>query len=62
MNLDNFDQQIDPKIVDRGYNYFFDDHVDGPESIDTGVWMARVYGSYVYNVQIHTEPENSREI
>lgn len=62
MNLNNFEQQIDPKIVDRGYDYFLDDLVDGPELIDEGVWLAMVYGTESYRVEIHTDPENSRAI
>ncbi|MDR8389527.1 SWIM zinc finger family protein [Aliifodinibius sp. S!AR15-10] len=62
MNLNDFEQQIDPKIVDRGYNYFFDDLVDGPELIDEGVWLATVYGSENYRVEIQTDPQNSRAI
>ena len=62
MNLDNFEQQIDPKIVDRGYDYFLDDLVAGPELIEEGVWLAMVYGTESYRVEIHTDPGNSRAI
>jgi len=62
MNLDDFEQQIDPKIVDRGYDYFLDDLVDGPELIDEDVWLAMVYGTNSYSVEIHTNPDNSRAI
>lgn len=34
MNLKNFEEQIDSKIVDRGYSYFLDGLVDGPELIE----------------------------
>jgi len=62
MNLDNFEQQIDSKIVDRGYEYFLDDLVDGPEIIGEDVWLATVYGTNSYRVEIHTDPFNRREI
>ena len=62
MNLDNFEQQIDQKIVDRGYDYFLNDLVDGPALIDESVWLALVYGNESYRVEIHTDPGNSRAI
>ena len=62
MNLDDFEKQIDLKIVGRGYEYFLDDLVEGPEFLGDGVWLATVYGSESYRVEIHTDPENSRSI
>ena len=62
MNLNDFDENIDPKIVDRGYTYFLDELVNGPELIDDGVWLATVYGSDAYRVEIRTEPKNSDTI
>jgi len=62
MNLNDFEQQIDPKIVDRGFDYFLDDLVDGPELIEEGVWLATVYGSDSYRVEVHTDSQNSPTI
>ncbi|MDZ7694621.1 MAG: hypothetical protein U5K69_26460 [Balneolaceae bacterium] len=62
MNLNDFEQQIAPKIVDRGYRYFQDDRVDGPELIEEGLWLATVYGSESYRVEIRTDPQNSHTI
>ncbi len=62
MNLDDFEEQIEPVIVERGYEYFLDDLVDGPELINEGEWLARVYGSETYGVEIRTDPKDSRSI
>lgn len=62
MNLNDFEEQIDPKIIDRGYGYFLEDLVDGPELIEEGVRLAMVYGTESYRVEIHTDPEKSHVI
>lgn len=62
MNLDDFEQQIDSTIVDRGYSYFLNDLVGRLKKMSDSFWCARVEGTYFYNVEIYTDPENSREI
>ena len=62
MNLDNFEQQIDPKIVDRGYDYFMHGLVYNLENVSHGMWRAKVNGTVPYQVEIHVEDENDREI
>lgn len=62
MHLEDFQQHIDPIIVDRGFEYFFDDLVNGPELNSNGRWTATVYGTDRYRVQIQTDPENGGEI
>ncbi len=62
MNLDDFEEQIDPKIVERGYEYFLDDLVEGPSHVREGVWTAMVYGSESYRVEIYTDLQNNRSI
>jgi uncharacterized Zn finger protein len=62
MNLSNFDQHVDPTIMNRGYNYFLNDFVDRPQQTEQGIWRTKVYGTYPYHVEIHVNPENQDEI
>lgn len=62
MNLDDFEEQIDPKIVDRGYGYFIDDHVEKLELFEEGAWLATVRGTESYRVELHADPANSLAI
>lgn len=52
MNLNNFEQQIDSVILDRGMVYFMNGAVDDPEEIEPGRWFASVYGSDVYSAEV----------
>jgi uncharacterized Zn finger protein len=62
MNLYNFDQQVDPAIINRGHNYFLNDFADKPQQVKQGVWKAKVYGTHMYHVEITADPENHEEI
>ena len=52
MNLNNFEQEIDPIIVDRGVGYFRNGLVKELERVSQSKWTAVVSGSDLYNVEI----------
>jgi len=52
MNIDNFEEKIEPKIIDRGFSYFEQKAVDSFERIGEGEFVAAVYGSEQYSVLI----------
>jgi uncharacterized Zn finger protein len=54
MTLKDFESQIDAIIVDRGLDYFQEENVDNLEKVASGLWMAQVYGTETYSVEICT--------
>lgn len=62
MHLEDFHEHMDPTIVDRGYEYYFNGQVESPELTKEGKWSVTVYGTEAYKVQIQTDPENTRVI
>lgn len=54
MNLNNFAEHISPKIIERGYDYFVSECVDGLEKVAPGMWLAEVHGSEIYTVEVNT--------
>src|SRR3954464_11464313 len=52
LTLDNFDTQIDPVIVQRGENYYYDGNVISIEEIEDNTWDAEVEGTELYNVEV----------
>ena len=55
MNFKNFGKNIDPQILERGYNYFKNGNVISVDEADTGLWEAEVEGTELYNVTIRTD-------
>ncbi len=54
MTLKDFKEQIDDVILDRGLDYFQEENVDSLEKVASGLWMAQVYGTETYNVEVRT--------
>lgn len=52
MNLQNFQNQIDPNILKRGKDYFENKNVEYLEEIKKNHWVADVIGSEDYQVEI----------
>jgi hypothetical protein len=52
INLDNFDEVIDPVIVDRGQDYFERRRVGGLGQKKDGTWKAVVRGTESYHVEV----------
>lgn len=52
MNLKNFENQVEPKILDRGCSYYENDQVEDIEQIEEREFSATVLGSDEYTVLI----------
>lgn len=52
VTLENFEQQISPTIVNRGFNYFRGGNVQHLASADNKKWVAQVIGTTRYSVEI----------
>ena len=50
MKLHNFEAHIDPKILQRGFEYYDEEHVEKIEQIDKGEFTAKITGSQYYTV------------
>jgi len=50
--LSKFESVIDPVIVSRGEEYFYDEAVRGLKQLKDGEWVASVEGTEVYKVRI----------
>jgi len=50
LNLKNFEQLVESKIVDRGFHYYEYDQVTGVEQVDEREFCAEVVGSEEYTV------------
>ena len=55
IQLSNFEQQIDPTILKRGYEYFKNGYVTDVEDLGHGDYEATVEGSDTYTVSLHIE-------
>ena len=54
MTIKDFEKNISSDLLERGNNYFMDECVDNLDEIDSGLWMAQVYGTYTYTVEVRT--------
>lgn len=52
MNLQNFQQEISPLILQRGKEYFNEGAVSILEEDENGIWCAEVEGSEIYSVEV----------
>jgi uncharacterized Zn finger protein len=52
MTIDNFEKSIEPKILERGFEYYEQDYVERVEQIETGEFHAEVQGSELYEVYV----------
>ena len=55
IQLDNFEQQIDPAILKRGYEYFKKGYITDVDDLGDGDYEATVEGSETYTVRLHVE-------
>jgi uncharacterized Zn finger protein len=55
MDLNNFENYIDPKIVTRGYEYYENDYVTSVEEIKENVFVAKVTGTDRYTVEVELD-------
>jgi len=61
MNLNNFENHVEPVIVSRGRSYYHDHAVLDLEELQTGEWIAEVDGTAVYQVAISLNGKNIRD-
>ena len=54
MNLKDFEEHINPDIVERGYDYYENGLVSDLENTEPGLWIAYVFGSERYTVTVNT--------
>ena len=59
--MNDWKQLFKPHILERGYEYFFDDSVDCITK-NKGTYMATVHGSEGYHVQIKISKEKVKEM
>ena len=52
INLNNFEQLIDTRILERGFEYYENDLILSIEQIENGYWEAIVKGSEDYEVMV----------
>lgn len=52
MTIKDFDKNINSKILERGYDYFIDGSVSNLEEVDSNLWIADVYGTETYRVEV----------
>ncbi|MEL6718328.1 MAG: hypothetical protein AAFP82_06405, partial [Bacteroidota bacterium] len=54
MTLHNFEQYVERKILDRGFDYYEQDLVEEVEQLENGYFSAVILGSeeYVVNVRL----------
>ena len=57
MNLDNFEDIIEAKIVDRGFSYYEQDQITELEQVIRGEFCAIVIGTEEYSVYIKLNEE-----
>ncbi len=55
MDLNNFENYIDPKILARGYDYYENDYVTSVEEIKENVFVAKVVGTDQYTVEVELD-------
>ncbi len=54
MTIKDFEKNISSDLLDRGNNYFMEECVDNLDEVDSGLWMAQVYGTHTYTVEVRT--------
>ncbi len=59
LTLANFEQIIEPTILQRGRDYYAGGRIIDLEEFDTGYWLATVEGTITYKVAITIAPDGS---
>jgi len=55
MNLNDFEQHIEPTVLKRGRSYYKSGAVVSLAEVDGGVFQAEVQGSETYTVSVELE-------
>lgn len=59
MDLNNFENYIDPKILARGYDYYENEYVTSVEESKENVFVAKVEGTELYTVKVELDHESN---
>ena len=59
MRLDNFEKEIESKIVSRGHDYFLEGRVCEIKKIGKEIWQAEVEGSDYENYEIEIKVKDN---
>lgn len=57
ITLDNFEQIIDHRILERGFEYYKNDAILTIEQVDHGLWEAIISGNQKYDVSINIKDQ-----
>lgn len=57
MTINNFEENIDPRLLERGLQYYQDGKILTIEQIDKGLWEAIVSGTNNYEVIVELQGE-----
>ena len=57
MNLKNFEKIVEPKIIDRGFDYYESDYVTDVDQVGKGEFCATVEGTEEYTVFIKLDKD-----
>lgn len=60
MNINNFEEQVNKTILERGIDYFESGYITHLQNISSAEWLAEVEGNYGnYNVEIELDDKNN---
>ncbi|MBI9066992.1 MAG: SWIM zinc finger family protein [Salinivirgaceae bacterium] len=60
MNLNNFEEQVNKTILERGINYFESGYITHLQKLNSGEWLADVEGNYgYYNINVKLDNKNN---
>jgi uncharacterized Zn finger protein len=57
MTINNFEQNIDTRLLERGLQYYQEGNILTIEQIDEGIWEAIIAGSENYHIAIELNHE-----
>ena len=57
MNLHNFENNIEKKILARGYDYYENNYVTSVEETEENVFEAEVEGTELYTVEVELDDQ-----
>ena len=57
MNLNNFENYIEKKILSRGYDYYENNYVTSVEETEENVFEAEVEGTELYTVEVELDDQ-----
>lgn len=59
MNLDSFENEMEKKILERGYQYYQDGHIRSLKETEAGLYQAEVEGNARYRIYVELDEHNA---